>query len=52
MFDRVGRMYLIVRTDIERGDTLAATNRRIGLIDLPHATGGAMIPRAQRTCGQ
>ena len=35
VFDNLsGRMYLIVHADIERGDTLAATNRRIGsLID-------------------
>ena len=35
VFDNLsGRMYLIVHADVDRGDTLAATNRRIGqLID-------------------
>ncbi|MCG6965081.1 MAG: anthranilate synthase component I [Chromatiaceae bacterium] len=33
VFDNLsGRMYLIVHADIERGDTLAATNRRIGTL--------------------
>ena len=45
VFDNLsGRMYLIVHADIERGDTLAATNAAHPSPDRAHAAGRAAPP--------